>query len=77
MVNCEGVVDSDYFHEVFIPLMNNSDVYVVITPGDKVAQLELIKTLDYKLTETKEQPKQTTDRVGGFGSTTINLGNIE
>jgi dUTP pyrophosphatase len=69
LINAEGIIDSDYFHECFVPLINHSDSPVKILPWDRIAQAELIKNLPYELKETKEQPKQTTSRNGGFGST--------
>lgn len=69
LINAEGIIDSDYFHECFVPLINNSDSPATIKPHDRIAQAELIKNLSYDLKETKDQPKQTTSRIGGFGST--------
>jgi len=69
LINCEGVIDSDYFHETFITLLNASEIPAVIVPHQKMAQAELIKSLTYGIWETAEQPTQKTDRVGGFGST--------
>ena len=71
MVNGEGIIDSDYYHECFMMLLNVSDVPVHIKNGEKICQAELIKTLDFDLTETKIQPTQSTERVGGFRSTGV------
>ena len=69
MPNGEGIVDSDYYHETFIMLYNSSADEVRVTHGERIAQGELIKTLDYSLEETIIVPEQKTNRIGGFGST--------
>lgn len=72
LVNQEGVIDSDYYHETFVLLTNMSENDVTIEPGDRVAQAEMTKNAEYVLWETLEEPKQKTDRTGGLGSTGIN-----
>jgi dUTP pyrophosphatase len=67
--NAEGVVDSDYYHQTFVMLYNASADMIRIKHGERIAQCELQKILDYSLEETIIQPEQTTERVGGFGST--------
>ena len=69
MPNGEGIIDSDYYHETFIMLYNSSADEVRIKHGERIAQGELIKTLDYSLEESIIVPEQKTNRVGGFGST--------
>jgi len=69
MPNGEGIVDSDYYHETFIMLYNSSADEVRIKHGERIAQGELVKTLDYSLEESIIVPEQKTNRVGGFGST--------
>ena len=69
MPNGEGIVDFDYYHETFIMLYNASADEVRITHGERIAQGELIKTLDYSLEESIIVPEQKTNRIGGFGST--------
>lgn len=69
MPNGEGIVDFDYYHETFIMLYNASADEVRIKHGERIAQGELIKTLDYSLEESIIVPEQKTNRVGGFGST--------
>ena len=69
--NGEGIVDSDYYHETFIMLTNTSADEVRITHGERIAQGELVKKEIYTLEETFRQPEQTTQRVGGFGSTGV------
>jgi len=69
LVNCEAVIDADYFHETFLLLLNTSMQPIDIFPGDRVAQAELVKVMDYAIKETLDIPEQTTDRTGGIGST--------
>ena len=69
LTNGEGIIDSDYYHETFIMFTNTSADEVRITHGERIAQGELIKTLDYSLEESIIIPEQKTNRVGGFGST--------
>ena len=69
--NGEGIIDSDYYHQTFIMLYNASADVVRIYHGDKIAQGELVETLDYGLEQTETLPEQTTERVGGFGSTGV------
>lgn len=64
-----GVVDSDYFDECLLPLHNVTNETVTIGHGDRIVQGELVRLPMYELTETLDRPEQTTDRVGGFGST--------
>ncbi len=67
--NSEGVIDSDYFEECFIPIVNNTINRIVISAGDRLAQAELVSVIQAELIETKIKPVQKTDRTGGFGST--------
>ena len=71
MPNGEGIIDSDYYHETFMMLLNMSNVPVHIKHGEKICQAELVKTVDFDLTQTTIQPTQSTERVGGFGSTGV------
>lgn len=71
LANCEGVIDSDYYHETFVALVNISDVPFTIKHGDRIAQAELVQDLRAKFSETTERPEMRTNRQGGFGSTGI------
>ena len=71
MPNGEGIIDSDYYHQTFVMLYNASADEVLIKPGERIAQGELIKTLSYSIEETEDVPEQKTNRVGGFGSTGV------
>jgi len=69
VVNGVGVFDSDYFGEAVASLHNITNETLLVTHGERVAQAELVELLKYDLIETDVEPTQTTDRVGGFGST--------
>jgi len=69
LVNAEGVIDSDYFHELYVLMTNTSSNNVSIQHGDRIAQAEMVPVLTYPLQEVSVRPEQTTDRVGGIGST--------
>jgi dUTP pyrophosphatase len=71
LLNCEGIIDSDYTDELKVILYNTSNIDFTINKGDRIAQGELIKSLDYTIDECYTKPTQKTDRVGGFGSTGI------
>lgn len=71
LLNAEGIIDSDYTNELMILLYNTSNIDFVVHHGDRIAQGELVKNLDYTIEECYTQPQQKTDRVGGFGSTGV------
>lgn len=71
LINCEGVIDYDYFEEFKISLFNNTERKITIQVGDRLCQGELVKMLDYKMAEITVKPTQKTDRVGGHGSTGV------
>jgi dUTP pyrophosphatase len=71
LLNAEGIIDSDYTNELMVLLYNTSNVDFVVRHGDRIAQGELVKSLDYTIDECYTKPTQKTDRVGGFGSTGI------
>lgn len=71
LANCEGVVDEDYINEVKLLMINLSNEDIIIEHGDRLAQAELVETIDHALLETNIQPIQKTDRIGGLGSTGV------
>ena len=71
LANCEGVIDSDYTNEVMVMIHNSSDNPVTLNYGDRIAQAELVKNVDYDIVESQERPSLKGNRVGGFGSTGI------
>ncbi len=74
LINAEGVIDSDYCDELFVPLYNTTNIPFTITHGDRIAQLEIIKSFQEisSITYTEAKLKnQKTNRKGGFGSTGV------
>jgi len=66
--NLMGLIDSDYQGPLSISLWNRSDNDISIEPGDRVAQLVVIKVAQVNLEEVQEFAE--TDRgTKGFGST--------
>jgi len=66
--NGVGLVDPDYRGELFILLINTSDETVTIDHGDKIAQIQVLPTLELDIVEGELPPVEST-RDGGFGST--------
>lgn len=71
LINCEGVIDSDYVHPTYITLFNGSDTSFEVKDGDRIAQGELVRMENYYIAQTFEAPTQKTSRAGGFGSTGV------
>lgn len=67
--NAIGVIDSDYYDELFIAVINHHSHPVSFAHGERIAQAELAKSPTIKLVEVKKAPVQTTERTGGIGST--------
>ena len=66
--NLMGLIDSDYQGPLSISLWNRSDNDISIEPGERVAQLVVIKVAQVNLEEVQEFAE--TDRgTKGFGST--------
>lgn len=73
LVNAEGIIDSDYVEETFVLMTNLSTVGQWLSPGDRIAQAELVKCEIPKIEEIKTRPTVKTDRKGGMGSTGVTL----
>ena len=71
VANCEGVIDSDYYHETFVMLHNISDKSFTVFQGDRIAQIEFHTDTYMALKEVENPPKQKTDREGGLGHTGV------
>lgn len=69
LINCQGVIDSDYYHETFVALVNHTQMGFEIKHGDRIAQCELVALIDMSVEETQQTPQAKTNRQGGFGST--------
>ena len=68
---CEGVIDEDYVDEVFVSIFNSSPCSVIIKHGDRICQGELVLDIRATIVETSMEPKNKTNRKGGFGSTGV------
>ncbi|MBX2860619.1 MAG: dUTP diphosphatase [Vampirovibrio sp.] len=73
LINAVGTIDSDYRHEVKVPLVNLSQQAFTIEPGERVAQLIIAPVTqvrwDEVAAEAVEQDQKELVRAGGFGST--------
>ena len=69
LANCEGVIDSDYWHQTFVALINTSHCEFTIHHGDRIAQGEIVALMPSTFHTLTEAPQQRTQRQGGFGST--------
>ena len=65
----QGIIDSDYVEEVFVPMVNNTDKLFHIRSGERIAQIELVKTIPTINTWIDDRPTKRGNRDGGFGST--------
>ena len=68
LINGVGVIDSDYRGEVMVGIINLSDKAYTIEPGERIAQLVVLKTPNVFMVEC-EQLGGTARGGGGFGST--------
>jgi len=66
--NCVGLVDSDYTGQIYVSLMNHSQVTQYIEPGERIAQL-LIEKIEIVEWEEVDELTETARGIGGFGST--------
>lgn len=68
LANGIGTIDSDYRGEIKVILINLGKEVFIINPGDRIAQLVLIKyeKIDFFLVESLDKTKRGT---GGFGHT--------
>lgn len=69
--NAEGVIDSDYTHELMVMVSTQSSCILSIPNGHRLCQAELVKNQPVNLTRIDFPPQQKTNRVGGFGSTGV------
>ena len=68
LVNCVGVIDSDYRGEVMVGLIKDQEGVVEVKAGYRIAQAMIIPTLDVGFQIVKEL-SDTERGEGGFGST--------
>ena len=70
LANSEGIIDQDYVDPCYIMLTNISTERIRITHGQRIAQGELVKVLDYSIETCYTKPFiEGSNRIGGFGST--------
>ena len=69
LINCEGVVDSDYTNQLYVPLYNSTEEDFEIIHGDRIAQAEIVPVYIPTIEYIDDAPGQKGDRTGGFGST--------
>ena len=63
-----GVIDPGYRGEIRIVLTNLSEAAQVIFPGDRIAQLRIVRRIQASF-EVVESLEETRRNTGGFGST--------
>jgi dUTP pyrophosphatase len=71
LINCVGIIDSDYVEEVFIPVYNTAQKKIRIYNNDRIAQGEMVFNYKTLINFTNERPAKKTNRDGGFGSTGV------
>jgi dUTP pyrophosphatase len=67
IANAPGTIDADYPDECCVPVRHGGTGELVITHGERIAQMVLARHEVLDFTPGKVTP--TTDRAGGFGST--------
>lgn len=70
VTNSPGIIDSDYRGEVKVILTNFSKKLVIIDRGNRIAQMNIEKTIDFELVEVDEL-SDTERGEDGFGSTGV------
>ena len=65
--NCIGVCDSDYRGEYIVPLHNDTDEWMSIEPGERIAQLIVMNfnPIEFNIVNTLSNTER---GAGGFGS---------
>jgi len=68
--NGVGVIDSDYRGEIMVPFVNNTDMWIGISIGDRIAQMIFREQTDAQfLLSFVDELSDTLRGEGGFGST--------
>jgi len=68
LVNSPGTIDADYRGELGIILINHGQEEVVVSPGDRIAQL-VIAPVQQAIMQVVEDLEATGRNTGGFGHT--------
>ena len=66
-----GVIDNGYIGEICIALYNGTESLIRVQPNEKIAQLVLIPTVDFKVEEVEEIFSSDKRGEQGFGSTGV------
>ncbi len=68
LANGIGVIDSDYRGELFVAIVNNSDIPQTIEIGERIGQLMIMPVImpEFRQTDNLDETKR---GEGGFGST--------
>lgn len=64
-----GVIDNGYIGEICIALYNGTDSLIHVGPGEKIAQLVLIPTVNFEVEEVENLISPDARGGQGFGST--------
>ena len=68
LANGTGIIDSDYRGELKLALINHGPALVTLSPGERIAQAQIVPALQWALVEVPEL-SETARGAGGFGST--------
>lgn len=68
LANGEGIVDSDYTNQLYLPVRNTTNTLVRVNHGDRICQGELVPTYRAVFSPCPK-PEQKGNRTGGIGST--------
>ncbi|WP_460056107.1 dUTP diphosphatase [Spirochaeta dissipatitropha] len=72
VINAPGTIDPDYRGEISVPVVNLSSEEVIISPGDRIAQMVIAPFIQASFQLSRTEELTDTDRgSGGFGSTGI------
>ncbi len=69
--NTPGTIDADYRGEIKIPVINLDTSEIVITPGERIAQLVIAPVVQAHFVPKKNTLSATPRQDGGFGSTGV------
>jgi dUTP pyrophosphatase len=72
VLNSPGTIDSDYKDEIGVILINHNSSSYVVHPGSAIAQMVVAPVTRLRLQHNEQEYdyEATTNRSGGFGSTT-------
>lgn len=75
ILNAPGIIDPGYRGDIKVILANFGHSTFHIYPGDRIAQLLILSTNNYRLVQSKNRLAMPTDRgIDGFGSTGVGAG---